>query len=1068
MPLLGQTMEGRNAVFQKLKPPCVALSQATLALHGPKGNLQAVTDNLTKLNDIVHTVVRGNSLDAKIADYVFFPLSQVLKLSQKVSIRSLELTFSILRILIDQGWTQHLQPQLATQIVILCTIMAGNKPPNLAFTETTDELQAQSLWCLYNVFEYSQSNKEAKTLLLADTNVPQLGQTISTILERIESGGDVEVQTAATHALEALGTFMNGHKQIAPGFLPGIVSKLTKILTPSTKLRRSHRVLTGCLFVLNNLLQATVSDEVNFARVSEGAAISNGTKAVTTPSVDATWLETAATQLKSALTSILRLRTHSRDDVEDGVARLCYMLLVHCRKSLSNCSYMALETLIFLATRRPEIMWKTRIQWAMRNDPSLVDLQQSMLHDWLQSLPTTMQGADEEVKIKRLQKIDVARSLLVDCEVDTSLLDRAVATALRDSVTVTLQIPTTKHQRVAPVEPVQSLDLAVLEKDRASLEFGSALVQYRGQEETLATIEMVTRNMSKSTGTVSTFVADLARFLHQSHGEGQIASFWLLLTATQTALHKRDDVDEFLTMGDDSPAAYTETLGELYSFALSVLTDSSDEPTDSRLQSLSLRVLALRAQLAGEEFRYELIDALYPVLHTLATPDKRLQHDSITTLNIFTQACNYSSVKDLIIQNVDYLTNAVALKLNAFDVSPQAPQVLLMMVRLTGPSLLPYLEDTVESIFAALEDYHGYPLLVELLFRVLSVIAEEGAKAPQLAITESVGSKMVGLRVERWQPTTITDLADLLRGRKEDEKTEVAVRRQDETETHPEQPWKKVRALDESEEPDEEDQDEEALTQQDQRPDDEEPPPPAPKTYNLLLKITELTQHFLPSASPSLRASLLALIKSTVPAIATHENSFLPLINTLWPEIVSRLDDSEAHVQATALDIIAVLCEHAGDFMRTRIEHLWPSFIDLHNAVTRDIVQIERPANSSRSAAKPTSAAFVPSQGSLESAVARMQASPADYSNTSTRLLWDALVALLTVVVQHVPLTPEMFHEALGILTPVLRQPQVREALEVVNADAVWLASLETGAVDRPTAPTISGLICRRFAALPG
>ena len=373
-------------------------------------------------------------------------------------------------------------------------------------------------------------------------------------------------------------------------------------------------------------------------------------------------------------------------------------------------------------------------------------------------------------------------------------------------------------------------------------------------------------------------------------------------------------MDDLLNLEGESRSVFEQYLEELYSFSLSALTTPSEEQPDSRLQALALRGLALRAQTAGQDFRYELVDALYPVLHTLATSDDELQRDSITTLNILASACGYASVEDLIIENVDYLTNAVALKLNAFDVSPQAPQVLLMMVRLSGPSLLPYLEDTVDSIFAALEDYHGYPLLVELLFRVLGVMAGEGVKAPQLAIVAPGADVNEVVGSERWVPTSVDSLASLLRQRAEEE-ADVQKFDRENLEPHPQRPWKLPKETAGSDDDDSVPEDEDI----DPQLDETDPPPPAPKTYNLLFKITELTQHFLPSASPSLRTSLLSLIKTTIPAISRHENSFLPLINTLWPEIVSRLDDDEPCVVASAMEIIGGLCEYAGDLMRKRL-----------------------------------------------------------------------------------------------------------------------------------------------------
>ena len=199
----------------------------------------------------------------------------------------------------------------------------------------------------------------------------------------------------------------------------------------------------------------------------------------------------------------------------------------------------------------------------------------------------------------------------------------------------------------------------------------------------------------------------------------------------------------------------------------------------------------------------------------------------------------------------------------------------------------------------------------------------------------------------------------------------------------------------------------------------------------------------------------MALIKTTTPALARHENSFLPLINTLWPEIVSRLDDPEPYVVATALDIIAILCQYAGDFMRSRIQRLWPALVEQHQKTVKEIVQVIMPAKAPRSQEQ-NSSAMVPAPTRLKQALIRMQSAPADYSDTTTRLLWQSLVKVITSILQYVPLTPEMFDDALEMLEPVLEEEEdVRSALEAENPDAVWLTRIRNGSEVLPEMPSV-------------
>jgi hypothetical protein len=1041
-------MDHRQQVFQKLKPTCVGLTQTTLALNGPRGSIAELTANLEQLHDIISSFSSGDdTLDDKLADYIFFPISQVLKLSQKVSIRCLELTLAILAVLIAQGWRQRIQPQLATQILILCTLLASDKPSGLASADTTVELRTYALQCLGNTFGALSASTEGKKQWQGESNMPQLGQTLSTVLDVLVEGANFDIQKAAVGAMRLLVNSID-EQDVLAGFLPGIVSKLTKVLTPQTTQRRNHEVLVECLGILTTMLQSTVSDDTASKHIS-----ADGPHGDThTPTIDAKWFEQAATQLKPALTSICKLRSHARDDVKAATSKLCFMLLGKCRKSLANCANMALETLVVLASSQIS----SELEALLYIDSSLAVLLQELLHEWLQSLPRVMQSADEEAKLRKIDRIRAAYEILQHCHIDTATLDRTIGLALRDSVVVTLQGSTQSHEKAPAVETLQSLQVELLDKTVERDEFGSALVQHRGQQSIMSSMESFADRIGRASHS-SIFTSDLARDLRNSQDDAKLANFWLLYVAAKAALKGANDIDSLLNIQSDSGPE--DLVEEMYSMSLQILSDSSAEQSDPRLKSLALRALALRAEHAGEDFRYELIDALYPVLHTLATPESQLQQDSIVCLNKITKACAYDSTQQLIVDNVDYLTNAVALKLNAFDVSPQAPQVLLMMVQLAGPSLLPYLEDTVESIFAALEDFHGYPLLVELLFKVLAVMAEEGVKAPQLALTESKVSAVNAHVTQALLSTDVVGLVELIKSRSEDSKNSVLEQETgEERGSFPQRPWGSV----DKEHDDEDDDDSEEKTPgsgQDQDASDEVAPPPAAKTYNLLLKITTLTQHFLPSASPSLRISLLGLIRTAVPAMAQHENSFLPLINTLWPEVTARLEDSEISVQVTALEIIAIFCEYAKDFMRSRMLQLWPLLHQLHQRVTRGATDSGKQSRSRTQQQRDIV---------LNAKSEAITLAPTEYNSTLTRMLLEAVIKTVTTAVQFVQLPAEKFDEALDLLGSALDDEAIRAALVTQNADAVWLVDIRAGPLGELEAQPRTKAYGGRWAAVPG
>src|SRR5450432_3014180 len=68
----------------KLRPCCVKLSQLALKDDGSASNLRELTDTATQLLDILQQKCRANlAFDENLADYVFFPVMQVLALCEK-------------------------------------------------------------------------------------------------------------------------------------------------------------------------------------------------------------------------------------------------------------------------------------------------------------------------------------------------------------------------------------------------------------------------------------------------------------------------------------------------------------------------------------------------------------------------------------------------------------------------------------------------------------------------------------------------------------------------------------------------------------------------------------------------------------------------------------------------------------------------------------------------------------------------------------------------------------------------------------------------------------------------
>lgn len=966
--------------------------------------------------------VKPGALDAKLAEYVFVPISQVLRISRTVPVRALELCLSCISVLLRTGWGGTLAPELSGQLLILFTFMAKSSSAESGIAASSEELQTLALKCTTELFTESSKTIKGKQQLTTTANIPALGESVLIMLDCLTDSASNQVRLQAVAALAAFIAAVDDKDALA-SFLPRIVSSLTKILIPSSTSRPSFRVLERALEVMSILLLLLLGDQStkNLPNTSPGAS-KDGDKTVRSVS----WLQATATQIKIALANVLKLRTHDKSEVRQALLRLCTTVVQECRSSLADCVSMVVETMIILAGHsESHDTIENDLRIMVSTDKELSDLLKESLHGWIISLPRLMQSKDDSGRRRVVQQISTTLRLFDD---DQLLIDDLLAENLRDGVS-TIFKDSRSTGPIAETMPATAFDQQLIPGALKSTSFDILRFQLKGQDDMMSEFKVLLSELAKSNSAV-TITQDLINGLDLGTQESQLATFWVSVNLLRDTMNLNPSINDFIDFGGSNPQE--ELLDNLYAHSLTVL---SPQDTTSSLpwhfQALALEVFALQASRYKTEFRPELTETLYPVLHCLGSSNPGLRNHATTCLNIIAEACEYTSASDLVISNVDYIVNAVGLRLSYGDVSPQAPQVLLMMMRLCGPSLLPYLDDLVGSIFGALERYHGYPKLVELLFAVLKGVAEEGVKTPQLAITSSEEAPESSptlsileqlIRLETRIKEQADELKELPRG------------------SFPQQPWKETTEEDfkdpaapGNEEPSDE-----------QPPKEEEVPPPAPLTFSLLLKISELTQHYLTSSSPSLRTSLLSLLHTTIPALAKHENSFLPLINTLWPVLLPRLEDPEAYIVANTLDVVTLMCEHAGGFMRSRIQDAWDIFKRLHRRTgqrkhTSHRSHAQHTLKTTRLAELSNIASTSSSSNTSSTELTNTSGRTEIYIDTPTKMIWDALVRLLCAISRHITISDEAFDDVLDMLDPVLATPDVKDALDKRNADAVWL-----------------------------
>ena len=918
------------------------------------------------------------------------------------------MTLKCVNILLEYGW-KIIELDLAKQLLILFTFIAGGVPGNVV-SATPEEILSIAYNGLAILLQDVYRTPGGVASMVDAGTLPALGHSLTVILEGVTAGPSPDVQLHALGALDAVWRCVRDQEALA-GFLPGTISGLIKCLVLTTTIKRTKTTLIKAMGILEHVLVTALGDmHTRNIRAQQQSSSEAGITAPNQKVLSPSWLKASTAQIKLALSNVIHLRKHKSQEVRDALNQLCLRLLDECHETLSQSVPMLVETSMTLDSNANEdespSMKTSLVDLAMIY--SDIGLQiKSVVYNWVTSLPRKMQSNDENAKILALKQISGAHKLFARLDLESSVLESSLASALRDCITLNLDATKTSSYVKETAFSIESqAALALIKSSSAMQHFRPIFYANQHQREIFDSLKNLVAN-SGNQNTRLNLARDMLDYARGGMtGTPFISSFWLASEMLKSLSQSEKELNEFLESSITSSAAQNDFQEELYTFAVIALAESEDN-TDWRVQAVALEVVAHVAQQQKEKFRTELIDVLYLITQSLGSAYPQLREHAITTLNKIAIACAYKSTGDMIIDNADYMVNAISLRLNTFDISPAAPQVLVMMIRLTGPSLLLYLDDVVGSIFAALDNFHGYSMLVESLFSVLGEIVTIGSKSNLLEIEPTPA---ISQFQPRSIPPTIDDIISALISKRQQPEIENVLLHQD----FPQTPWKSAKTLlDEAtiKTPDEDEEDDRKSSLE--SPASEEMSNRLTKTQTLICRITQQTQHHLTSSSPHLRTNLLKLVATSILSLPSSSVDFLPLINDIWPVVLARLYDTEPYVSIAAAEALSAICKPAGDFLNTRIQTEW---VHITGFAKQKRVEAERERKGKGGRGMFSMASKV----------------------------WEAVMVLLVDIVGYVGVGDRMFDHVLEIIgiNVLLTKGDLMGKVSgrKGNADAVWLA----------------------------
>ncbi|XP_016086871.1 TELO2-interacting protein 1 homolog [Sinocyclocheilus grahami] len=926
-------IEDPKIAFAYLRPSCVLLTKEPTA-----ANVEALSGHLRSVSD--------GALQ-QLQDYVLFPLRFVLKspgskregLVQAV----LEVMTYVLKNTCVQSWDS-----LRDLFSELCLCLCSPKDPGKPAT-TSEELKLAVLRCLDALLHSAYGDIAFK--LYEPSMLPGLGAAVSLLLALTEHEKARGVQTASLKCLLSLFQQCNCEEEhIEPRpderyllgrtlamFLPGISRSLSLVI--SGDIRQGHAVTVKAMRVWYKVVGLVMADEQLQQTDNDVAAGDLGRVEELVVKRTPSWRKATSQRLAMVLQKIISCTSsHPHWRVRLELVNLSHFLLSQCSQSVGECVGPLLEALIGAVNdEEPEV--KHRCNAALdevaqkgqtNGGQDFTDILSENLHSLASSLPRLMRTSDDQHKLFVLNvflgylkilgpKVDVvltsavhleriSRALMQVMELDVTdvkIIEEKTLTSSTNLGPDMHQIPSqrkyflyfTDDKIFSALRKIcrmlgcyGNLYLLVdrfmeLYKESSVYRKQAALVLNEvivgaagiGVETDSSRIDCSGANQSR------TSQEDLKSSIMSIIEEYISLSNWHLPTISEALEGKLESTNSLVSNNPERnclqllPASKTATLQQLNSNIWQICI---------QLDGIGGFALAL-----GTDFRLLLMTTLYPVLEKAGDELLLVSQAAFSAMCDLCKACDYSSPKELVIENSDYLLNDVSLNLARPSIHPHAPRVLAVMFTHSDASLLPLVADVVQDVLTALDLSYDQ-------------------RAPQFcSVLHSLMKALV-----RWFTSS---LGHQKTPSKETQNKECVNLRQFLMD------YKKHKEL------------AEGIGVEEEDPNDLDVPPPTsasdedmdgpaekkelPLHIQIAKDVMERCIHLLSDSNLGIRFKVLDILELCVCVLCEREDEMLPMVHRCWPALLHRLTNDDPLAVPRAFKVLCILGESCGDFLRTRV-----------------------------------------------------------------------------------------------------------------------------------------------------
>ncbi|XP_071034932.1 TELO2-interacting protein 1 homolog [Parasteatoda tepidariorum] len=299
---------------------------------------------------------------------------------------------------------------------------------------------------------------------------------------------------------------------------------------------------------------------------------------------------------------------------------------------------------------------------------------------------------------------------------------------------------------------------------------------------------------------------------------------------------------------------------------------------------LVLETIGKSAKVLKVNFRQLLMKVLFPVLEQVGSVNSVLSNYGRICLHTISNYCEYSSVRELIHDNVDYIMNSITVNFHHFVSRPEMAIVLSVSMKESDSHILPLVKDNIHHILNLLDcNQDKACILLEVIKSIVHSIKL------WFSVKEVSSSNVMPSKCElKCLKTAVLEYKSAKKQQLDEENVDVGLESKDDS--IPE---------------------DSSIAETDFKA-------PPPLHVSLVTDILKRCCHHQSSNDLYVKISSLEVIEDCIVILGAYEVQLHPVIHELWPRFVWRFREEPA-VALIAFKVLLVMADKCRDFVRARV-----------------------------------------------------------------------------------------------------------------------------------------------------